>query len=83
MIHEARRRLDLFTAKTRSARRKNAAPAYRPANGRGDPQPHGVSQACAAFYVRGAACSEGFRCEQVESRAQFINNADYEWAKRG
>jgi len=32
--------------------RKNAAPAYRPRHARGGPQPHAVSQACAAFFVR-------------------------------
>ena len=43
--HAGRRRLA-------PACRKNAASAYRPQHARGDPQPHGVSQACAAFFVQ-------------------------------
>jgi len=48
----------LVIPESHSAGRKNAAPAYRPANGRGGPHPHAVSLAYAAFFVIETACSE-------------------------
>jgi hypothetical protein len=58
-----------FAPQTRSARRKNAAPAYRPGHKRGGPQPHALSQAYAAFYRSVSARSEGLLRERVHALA--------------